>query len=172
LSRDPIGEAGFEFMCSADGDVKRQQARLGFHLVVCNAPLREMDKLGSDPEALPGTVFTVGIDRGGRVTVTLSRQFSKADEQVGSHGFCLVRELRGSPRYLPCFPDVYWATFSGTAVEGLTYKGHIFIASVWRNLNPCCFARVAMFGGLLAHEADHYYTNFKDQEPGGPDDYN
>lgn len=166
-SRDPLGERGFELIRSDEGNSKLQQGEANLYLFVSNDALSKFDYLGLNPNIAPGTTFTVKLQGGGKVTVTVGSHFSKAEQDTGRRGLCLVRKLLGSPPYSPPFSDTYWATFTGTSIDGLTYDGSVFISSSTKP--SCSFSSIANFGALLAHEADHFYTG-SDDGPGGPAD--
>jgi len=167
LSRDPIGERGFELVRSDDGNSKLQQEAANLYLFVSNDPLSKLDYLGLNPNIAPGTTLKLKLQGGGKVTVTVGSKFSQAEQDTGRRALCLVRKLLGSPPYSPPFSDTYWATFTGTSIDGLTYDGRIFISS---STKPnCSFNSIANFGALLAHEADHFFAG-SDDGPGGPGD--
>ena len=167
-NRDPIGELGFELIRSDDGDSRLRREEANLYLFVSNDALCKFDYLDLNPNIASGTKFTVKLQGGGKVTVTVGSHFSQSEQDTGRRGLCLVRKLLGSPPNLPYYPDVYWATFTGTPIVGLTYDGSIFISSSTKP-KPCSFVAVANFGALLAHEADHFYTH-SDDGPGRPDD--
>lgn len=167
ISRDPIREEGFQLIRSDDGASKLQQLEPSPYLFVSNDPLINFDYLGLNPNIPAGTTFTQKLQGGGKVTVVVGSRFSQAEEETARRSLCLVRKLLGAPPYIPFFSDVYWATFTGTPIDGLTYDRSIFISS---SMKPnCSFSSKAHFGALLAHEADHFFTDSNDG-PGGPGD--
>jgi RHS repeat-associated protein len=175
LSRDPLEEPGFIRITKNRRalTVRREQANA--YLFVANDSLSIVDYLGLNPSIPPGTTFTVDLQGGGTVTVTVGAHFNAAEQTTARRALCLARKLLGYAPYLPPFSDTYWATFSGLPIDGLTTDKEppgstdksIFISS---SMKPtCAFNSVAFFGAVLAHEADHYYTG-SDDGPGGPGD--
>jgi RHS repeat-associated protein len=169
LSRDPIDEPGFGLL--DDGNLPRFHAEKMLNPYVCvsNDLLDNFDCLGLNPSIAPGTVITSKLSGGGKVTVVVGSHFSPSEIATGRRGECLTRRLLRTAVFAAPFTEVYWGTFTGTPVDGITLDGSIFINVNAKPISDSSPYGVAIFGGVLAHEADHYFTG-SDDGPGGPSD--
>lgn len=167
LSRDPIGETGFELIRGDEVMVNPQKVEGNLVAFVSNATLDRFDYLGLNPNIAPGTRISVSIQGGGKATITVGNHLTPEEQTTARRALCLVRKLLGAPTFIPPFSDTYWAALSGAPSDGFTYDGSIFISS---SAKPSCsLSSVAVFGALLAHEADHYYTGSTDGHPNDPE---
>ena len=170
LSRDPIAEKGTLLTESNRKSHSSRQNETSLYHYVFNDSLGKVDGFGLNPNIAPGTVISVDLQGGGSSTITVEGHMSQDEIITARKALCMARKLLGSPTYLPPFTDVYWAEIRSagqTSVDGLTYDGSIFLDKYQK---PSCDpSATARFGILLAHEADHFYTNSNDG-PGGPED--